>query len=222
MKTTVKFLKGIGSVVGVVAVVAVFAGGSYILRHPPQAIATLVAPAGYTEDVPSPSPSPTNDYDTVVGSATAPSPDPTPTAAPTQAPSGPVTLPAPGADAAASPPPSHPALPDNTSVWIGQGTYTVEAGQPVTLTAKLQNGWPGVAVEYVWGDDLAGKTGDTVTVTFATPGTYHATVTAYQVYSGFKYQVPSTGPATQIVVTAPPQAASASPSPSSSSSPSPG
>jgi hypothetical protein len=197
-----QFLKGAASVVGMVAVVAVFAGGAYLIKHPPQPVATAAQPAGYTDvAMPSPSPSPTpNTFDSSSGSATAPLPDPTPTAAP----SGPVKVGIGGGlpdHAGLQTTGAAPREPNDTAVFINQGTYEVAAGTPLTLKANWQMGFPGVPVTFAWSGcpEVAGLTGESITVTFATPGTYKVSVTATQVNGGFAYEVPTAVPSTVIV-----------------------
>jgi hypothetical protein len=97
--------------------------------------------------------------------------------------------------------PSRPNAPPNTDVFVAQGTYEAKVGEPVTISANFQVGFPGVPVSYSWSGcpEMAGKTGQSVEVTFADAGTYDVYVTATQVYQGYTYNFKSSVPSKVVV-----------------------
>jgi len=97
--------------------------------------------------------------------------------------------------------PAHPNAPPNTDVFVAQGTYEASAGKPLTISANFQVGFTGVPVAYSWSGcpEVAGQTGQSITVTFATPGTYDVYVTATQVVDGYTFNFKSSVPAKVVV-----------------------
>ena len=97
--------------------------------------------------------------------------------------------------------PAHPNAPPNTDVFVAQGTYEATAGKPLTISANFQVGFTGVPVAYSWSGcpEVAGQTGQAITVTFATPGTYDVYVTATQVVDGYTFNFKSSVPAKVVV-----------------------